>query len=301
MSSVCVRRAWLVMGTRTLELEDLAAGYACTELNLGSPEIRAVVANRPDTDGTDDRTALMGSRAVSANISTVAGGTMKPDEVATLFAPFMVPSARPELHYVLDRAGAPERKTTVRAADYGWPVTGSRTRDIHLAWVAPDPIMRDPTSRTASSRSGSSTTPGRSYNLTFPRIYPVGGGAATTGEITSAGDVSVRPLFRIFGPITDPRLELEVMDPTTRLATYVLSFVAGYRLDAGHWVDVDSDRKTVFYDSDPLQSAMAEIDWQTSTWPTIPPLPAITYFNLYGDSTSAVSQAEAIWTDGYLS
>jgi hypothetical protein len=303
VSSVCVRRAWLVMGTRSLELEDLEAGYACTELNLGFPEVREVTNNRPDADGTDDRTSLMGSRAVSANIGTIAGGTLKPDEIATIFAPYMVPSARPELHYVLDRAGEPERMCVVRASDYGWPITGSRTREIHLSWIAPDPIMRDPVTRSSVSRSGSTTIPGRVYNLTYSpsRIYPVGGGAATTGTITSAGDVAVRPLFRIFGPITDPRLELEVMDPTEPLASYAIAFVAGTRIDAGHWIDVDADRKVVLRDSDPLQSAMAEVDWQTSTWPAIPPSPAVTYFNLYGDSTSAVSQAEAIWTDGYLS
>lgn len=305
MSSVCIRRAWLVMGTRSLELEDLEAGYACLELNLGYPEVREVTNNRPDADGTDDRTSLMGSRAISANVQTVAGGSMKPDEIATLFAPYMVPAARPELHYVLDRAGEPERMATVRASDYAWPVTGSRTREIHLSWIAPDPIMRDPLGRTSSSRSGSSTIPGRVYPLDYPtysaRIYPVGGGAPSTGTIESPGDVAVRPLFRIFGPITDPRLELQVMSPTDPLASYAIAFVTGTRIDPNHWIDLDADRKVVLRDSDPLQSAMAEVDWQTSTWPAIPPSPAVTYFNLYGDSTSGVTQAEAIWTDGYLS
>lgn len=301
MSSVCIRRAWLVMGTRSLELEDLEAGYACTELNLGYPEVREVTNNRPDADGTDDRTALMGSRAVSVNVQTVAGGSLKPDEIATLFAPYMVPAARPELHYVLDRAGEPERMAVLRAAEYAWPVTGSRTREIHLSWIAPDPIMRDPSTRTSSSHSGSTTIPGRTYNFRPSRIYPPGGGAATTGTIESPGDVPVRPLFRIFGPITDPRLELQVMDPTEPLADYEIAFVPGTIIDPGHWIDIDADRKLVLRDGDPLDSAMAEVDWQTSTWPAIPPSPAVTYFNLYGDSTSGVSQVEAIWTDGYLS
>jgi hypothetical protein len=300
VSNVCVRRAWLVMGTRTLELEDTDAGYAVTELDLGFPEIREVTNNRPDADGTDDRTALMASRAVSANITTLGAGTMTPDEVATLFAPYMVPTARPELHYVLDRPGTPERMATLRAAGYTWPVSGSRKREIHLSWVAPDPVMRDPATQTSSSRAGSSSTAGRVYNLVPPRIYPLGGGSSTAGEIRSPGDVAVRPLFRIFGPITDPRLTFDVMDPAYPLASYAIAFVPGTRIDAGHWIDVDADRKTVFRDSDPRQSAMAEVDWHASTWPVFPPAPAVTYFHLYGSSTSAVSQAEAIWMDGYL-
>jgi hypothetical protein len=295
----CVRRAWLVMGTRTLELEDDLAGYACTELNLGYPEVREVSSNRPDADGTDDRTSLMGARAVSANIRAY-GGAATPDEIGALFAPFMLPSARPELHYVLDRPGTPERMCTVRASGYAWPITGKRDRDIQLGWVASDPVMRDPAARSSVSRSGSTTIPGRAYPLHFNRIYPVGGGAATTGEIVSPGDVPVRPLVRIFGPITDPRVDLQVMDPAEPLATYSLAFVAGFRIDAGEWVDVDTDRKTVFRNSDPTQSAMADMDWQTSTWPVLPPSPALTYLNLYGDSTSGVTQAEATWTDGYL-
>jgi hypothetical protein len=297
--ATCVRRAWLVMGTRTLPLEDDDAGYACLELNLGYPEVREVTSNRPDADGTDDRTSLMGARAVSANIRAY-GGAATPDEIGALFAPFMLPAARPELHYVLDRPDAPERMCTVRASGYAWPITGKRNRDIQLGWVASDPIMRDPSRSSSSSHSGSTTISGRVYDLAFNRIYPVGGGSATTGEISSPGDVPVRPLVRIFGPVTDPRVDLQVMDPANPLTTYHLAFVAGFRIDAGRWVDVDTDHKTVFRDSDRSQSAMAEVDWQTSTWPVLPSLPAITYLNLYGDSTSGVTLAEAIWTDGYL-
>src|SRR5215469_3342880 len=143
------------MGTRTLPLEDDLAGYAATELDLGFPEVREVVSNRPSADGVDDRTSLMGSRAISANVRSLAGGTMTPDEVATLFAPFMVPSARPELHYVLDRPGAPERMAVVRSSGYGWPINGTKKREIHLSWIAADPVFRDPAGRSSSSRSGS--------------------------------------------------------------------------------------------------------------------------------------------------
>ena len=299
----CIRRAWLVMGTRTLELEDDLAGYAAIELDLGFPEVREVVSARPGADGVDDRTSLMGSRAISVNVRNFSG-TMTPDEVATLFAPFMLPSARPELHYVLDRPGAPERMAVVRSSGYGWPITGQRKREIHLSWIAADPIFRDPAQRSSSSRSGSTTTPGRTYPLDYrtytSRTYPPGGGSATTGEIVSPGDVPVRPLLRIFGPITDPRVEIQVMDPATKVADYAIAFVTGTIIDPGHWIDLDTDRRTALWDSDPLQSAMSDVDWQTSTWPHLPPSPAISYFNLYGDSTSGVSQVEATWMDGYL-
>src|SRR5215471_4422983 len=57
---VCIRRAWLVLGTDSLALEDDAAGYYTTELDLGYPEVRdGPVNDRPGRDGTDDRVRLM--------------------------------------------------------------------------------------------------------------------------------------------------------------------------------------------------------------------------------------------------
>ena len=91
----CARRAWLTLGARTLLLEDPSSGYFCTSLDLGYPTVRAVTNNRPDDDGIDD--------------------------VADNFAPFMVPSARPVLHYVLDRAGTARELLRTLEEAFGLP------------------------------------------------------------------------------------------------------------------------------------------------------------------------------------
>jgi hypothetical protein len=44
----CVRSAWLVLGAKTVLLEDEAAGYFCESLDLGYPAPREVTENRPD-------------------------------------------------------------------------------------------------------------------------------------------------------------------------------------------------------------------------------------------------------------
>jgi hypothetical protein len=293
---VCVRRAWLILGDRRLELEDDTAGYYCTELDLGYPEVREVMNNRPDLDGADDRTALFGARAVSANIRARAGGTMTADEIGTLFAPFMLPGVRPELHYVLDRPGAPERMAAVRASGYTWPVSGARSREIHLGWIAADPAMSDPAERWVIAYAGSSTGTGRNYPLTFNRLYPPGGNTSTTATISSPGDIPIRPLLRIYGPITAPRVALAISDGSS----LEVRFVAGFIINAGHWVDVDAANRTVYADSDPTLPVVDRVDWQTSTWPVLPVAPASTSMNLYGDSTAGVTQVEAIWHDRYI-
>jgi len=297
---VCVRRAWLTLGDRSIPLEDDGLGYACTELDLGYPEVRDVVDNRPDRDGVDDRTKLAGSRGMSADIRAY-GGTMTVDEIGASFAPYMIPNARPELHYVLDRPGTPERAAVVRAADYAWKISGSKNREIHLAWVASEPFVRDPAQKVATALAGASVIPGRTYPLVHNRIYPPGGGSPSTGEIRSAGDVVVRPLLRIWGPITNPVVSIQSTtgaDPSGPPST--IAFVTGFIVDAGSWVDVDTEAKTAFLQGDPAQSVMAQVDWSTSVWPILPTLPYFSWLTITGDSTSSTSQVQALWYDQFL-
>jgi hypothetical protein len=265
-------------------------------LDLGYPEVREVMNNRPDLDGADDRTALFGARAVSANIRARPGGTMTPDEIGTLFAPFMLPGVRPELHYVLDRPGEPERMAAVRASGYTWPISGARAREIHLGWIAADPAMNDPAERSVIAYAGSSTGTGRNYPLTYNRLYPPGGNSPSTATISSPGDIPIRPLLRIYGPITAPRVALAISDGSA----LEVRFVAGFIINAGRWVDVDAANRTVYADSDPTAPVVDRVDWQASTWPVLPVAPASTSMNLYGDSTAGVTQVEAIWHDRYL-
>jgi hypothetical protein len=295
---VCVRRAWLELAGSTLELEDEVAGYYCAELDLGYPDVREVADNRPDQDGTDDRTVYFGARALSANV-TALGGAMSPDEIGALFAPYMTPAVRATLHYVLDRPGPPERITTVRAAGYAWQISGARTRDIHLSWIAPDPVMRDPTEQIAAATAGTAGLTGRTYPLTFPRAYPSGNYPAAPVVVAPAGDLPVRPLLRIYGPITTPVVTLDP-EPGTG-AAQVVAFASGFRIDVGAWVDVDADAKTALRQSDPAQSVLTSLDWSRTTWPVLEPAPTSYQMSLAGSSTSPVTQVEARWHDGYLS
>jgi hypothetical protein len=292
----CVRAAWLALGSTTIPLENQAAGYFCSSLDLGYPDVRDVVNNRPDQDGIDDRTMYMGSRVVTAAITALAGAGARIDAVAASFAPFMVPSARPVLHYVLDRPGAAERTLTMRASGYSWPISGADQRDIQLQWVA-DPVARDVNQQQVIAWSGSSTVAGRTYPLTFNRIYPPGGGTGTGATIRSAGDVPVRPRLLIYGPITNPRVNFVVYPALTQTA---LVTQGGLIINAGHYLDVDTARKTAYVDGDPAQSVLQYVDWINSSWPVLPVNPGYTLMTLAGSSTSGITQVQATWRDGFL-
>jgi hypothetical protein len=292
----CVRQAWLVLGAQTVALENAAGGWFCEQLDLGYPTVRAVTNNRPDTDGIDDRTTLMGERAVSANIRTVTGPALSIDQVAAQFAPFMVPSARPVLHYILDRPGAPERTMVVRAAGYTWPIAGPIERQIHLQWIAADPVARDPTQKSATSFAGSSTGAGRGYNLTFNRTYPAGGGSASSATITSPGDVAVRPLLRIYGPVTAP---VVTFTPAAGLVAFQLTMV----VSGGQYIEVDCAQRTAYLNGDRTQNMLTQMDWATMAanggWPLIPAQTTVT-MTMSGQSTGGQTQVQAFWNDGYL-
>ena len=306
LAPTCVRRAWLTLGASTLALDNPAGGWFCSSLDLGPPAIREVVYNLPDTDGTADMTQYFAGRVVSANITAVRGAGASIDTVLASFAQYMVPSARPVLHYVLDRAGSPERTLTLRGATTGYagPLVGPYQRDIQLQWYAADPIARDPATKSAYAWSGSTIGSGRSYPLVFPRVYPSGGGAQVNATIQTPGDVAVKPKVSIYGPITTPQATIALQVAGTQYALY---FVAGFAIAAGHRVDIDTANHSAFMDGDPTQSVLNQIDWRyfniagyVPGWPVVPPVPESATLSLSGSSTSSSTQAIATWNDGFL-
>ena len=291
----CVRRAWLTLDGNSIDLENVDGGWFCQSFDLGAPTVREVVNNRPDRNGVDDRTAFLGSRLVSASVTALSTAGATIDDVATMFAPYMVPSARPVLHYVLDRPGAPERTLVVRGAAYDWKLEGDTQRDIALQWVAADPVAYDPTKHVATAFAGTVAGAGRSYDLRFPRTYPTGTSTPTTAIIHGNGVVPIQPLLRIYGPIGRPAVSIRAADGTL----YVVGFVASFTVGAGAFVDVDTAARTAYYLGDPAQSVLAQLDWPSLTWPILPP-GADHVMTLAGNATGATTQCQASWNDGYL-
>jgi hypothetical protein len=298
---VCVRRAWLTLDGNSVELHNEAAGYFVTELDLGSPDVREVTNVRPDRHGLDDRTQLYGGRAVSVSISALTGAGASLDDVATMFGPYMTPAVRPTLHYILDRAGAAERTLVVRASQYAYKVDDAYQRDVLLAWVAADPVARDPATSTATAWAGASSgVGGRSYDLTYDRTYPAGSSAPAGAVILSPGDVEARPLIRIYGPITEASVRFS--DGADPVGNGSVGLLASYVIAAGHYVEVDCDARTAYLDGSRMQSVLASLDWleiSANGWPTIPARQPTT-MSLTGSSTTSATQAVATWNDGYL-
>jgi hypothetical protein len=295
--SACVRQAWLALPNgATMALDNPAGGWSCQSLDLGSPVVRSVMANKPDADGIIDRTQYMGPRTVVAAVTAMAP-LARIDDVADNFAPFMVPSVRPVLHFILDRPGAPERTLILRGDSYDWPIVGAAQRDIAMQWIAADPVARDVAAQVATAWAGNPNN-GRPYNLTFDRTYPVGSTSPVNGVIRTPGDVPVKPMLRIYGPITGASVQMTTgLQPTQY---FRVNFLSSYRIDAGNRVDVDTAAHTAVLNGDPTQSVLNQLDWSSTVWPLCPVNPDSTGLVLGGASTSGITQVQATWHDGYL-
>jgi hypothetical protein len=292
------RKAWLVLGQLTRPLDDLVSGWACTSLDLGGPVVREVVNNSPDQHGTDDRTQYLGSRVVTANITAVPDGSVPLDEIVQGFAPFLDPSARPELHYTLMDTSGLERVLILRATAWSAEMSQPVRRDFQLSWVAPDPIIRSAVAASATAWSGSSVVAGRVYNLTFNRAYPAGSGGYIEGIIVSNGDLPVAPVLQLFGPITDPQI---FFYPSVGSANWRFYFDTGFRVDAGHFLQIDCAARTAYLDNDPTQNMLPFIDWvQSRLWPQLPVAPTRTNMSLYGSSATNSTQVRATWNDRFV-
>jgi len=298
----CVRRAWLELDDgRTVALEDPAAGYFCSSLDLGYPDVREVVNPRPGQHGVDDRTQYFGGRVITAEVRALAGARARIDEVASSFAPYVLPAARVTLHYVLDRDGNPERMIRVRGSGYAWPIAGADQREIHLQWMAADPVLYDAAERTVIAWSGSSVSSGRRYPLRYDRTYPPGQGERVLGRIEHAGEVDARPILRIYGPITTPAVAFSSYHPDGfYLGGFSVAFTPGFLIDAGRYVEVDTTAYTARRDGDPTQPVEHNLVWTSLRWPVLAPAPAYTLMQLDGSSTTGISQVQAIWRDGFL-
>ena len=289
------RKAWLVLDELSVPLDNLDGGWLCTQLDLGSPDVREVTNNRPDAHGLDDRTRFLGGRVVTADMIAFPNSQNPLDAIVSRFAPFMNPSLRPELHFTLMDGTQRERMVRLRANGFAAAMPQPISRVFQLSWVAADPLVYDAVVQTVIAWSGSSTPSGRVYDLVHDRTYPLGAGGPIPATIVNGGDAAIAPLLRLFGPITDPRIYLQgTLDRTQ----WSVTFQHGFRVDAGRYIDIDCARHTATADDG--TNSLGQLYWPGSVlWPAVA-VGDSGQLQLMGTSTTGTTQVQAIWQDRYL-
>jgi len=191
----------------------------------------------------------------------------------------------------------------VRGADFAWPIVGPYERQIQLQFVAANPVAVDPNTYAETiAFAGATGTSGRTYNRTFPQTYPLGGGSASTGIVESGGDLPVRPLLTIYGPVKQPTITFNRESDNATVG--VIPFVSGYIIPAGSYVVVDTAAHTAYLNGNKAQPVLSSINWANLVWPVIPVLPDGANMIFTADPSGGVStgatQCQANWWDSFL-
>lgn len=285
-------------GGTTLDLMDDAQGFRVDEVDLGYPTVREDSFPWPARNGTNDQTRLVGERAVSISGSLVPSPAGSRQKARHALAPFLDPAARSTLTYQIEADCTP-RTITLRAAQLTGPFNNPSVSAVHIGFKAADPLAYDATTRQATvyvTTAGSG--PGRAYNLVFPRVYPPGG--QVYAVLVNNGEFPAYPVLRFYGPITGAQAVVgRTVNGVTSSST--VAFQPSYIISPGHYVEVDTGRRTALLDGDPLQSVYAYLlPDLAGGWPWIPPAPGQATLTLRGSGYSSATQLVATWADPFL-
>jgi hypothetical protein len=118
-------------------------------------------------------------------------------------------------------------------------------------------VMESLAEQIGTSDAVSDSGGGRSYPRSYPLSYAQSSavGAVT---VTNDGTVPVRPLLRLYGPATDPRVENQ--------STGERLIFTGLSLLAGDWLEIDCREKTIRLNGLSNQSRYARLDFAASSF-----------------------------------
>ena len=203
-------------------------------------------------------------------------------------APYLHPGVVSELAYATD-PNAEVRRVRVRAADWSAPWENRWHVETTLGFVTVgSPWARGPEQSFRLS-PGIEEVAGRTYDLTFDRVYPAGGGA-TMLRAENRGNMPAEWEATVFGPITG----FTLINTATgeRLSFPDLSVPGGQN------VVIDSGRRTVLANGDPGSSRYGAIDFARSRWFHL--RPGVNLLRVISSSFSAPSQTHFRFADTYL-
>lgn len=269
-----------------LTLDDWDTGINVSGFDLGHPETRSVVTNRPGQNGADDETEWFGPRVVSLDLDIFDGDTYTMTQNLDRVKAFMRPSLRPTLTYADPTTGV-ERSLTVRPETMTAPIDHGSVLSAQVQFVAPSGVI------TAAADSEAALTateavPGITFDVTFDLAFPPF--TASPSAVTNAGNVDADWRALIYGPCAGPTIE--------NRTTGELIYLEGLVVAAGDYVEIDTAAGTILVNSDPDASRYSSFDFATSTWWRLAPGESEVAF--YADTVADPSSATFVWRDTWL-
>jgi hypothetical protein len=277
-------------GEADLDLDDYSNGLVVNQWDPGYPEIRQVVENATDRDGTVDMTTWMGARVVSIQAQVALAPGQSRDQVLSRLRQFLSPAQRPILTWRDESdPGSIERQITLRADSHSAPLIIPGRSAVAVSWRCPDPRWYSTVVNSVNINLSGTQIGGRTYNLTFPRHYPLSTGGTGTGIVTNGGNLPTPPILKFFPTCTNPSLIKVATGEQIRFLTTI---------NPPDYLEVDMGAHTVYLNSDPNADRYNLLDFQTSTWWQLDPGDNVLRYT--ADSISGFAQVQVLWQDATL-
>jgi hypothetical protein len=276
----------LELGDDVLVLDAIDAGYQCTALNLGWPEIRPVVAPRPRADGTLDTTEHFGARAVTLDVAILESDGRSWKQALARLGQFLRADRRPTLRLTVD---GDDYRMTVAPDLAAAPFDRPHHANVQLAFRAPDPFLYT-AGHVVSTTSHRPPTNGRVYPWTPPRQYPVSDAVAGIVEILNAGTATAWPTVDVWGPLSTSF----ILENQTTGETFSMGATT---VEGDHRLEIDMHERTVRYDGNPELPRFSFVNFADSTWLRLVPGVNVIRFSTSHPYTGLAS---IHWADPFL-
>ncbi|WP_328934143.1 MULTISPECIES: phage distal tail protein [unclassified Streptomyces] len=220
------------------------------------PDIRTEDVARPGQHGDYTGPDYTGPRTIQLGLGLRGDD---PDDLRALSLALRAatqPQNQPAPLQFLDQDilvyGKVRKRSIPYDAEYLW-----RLGDAALEFYCADPCLYGLDEQSVSTTAYSPSA-GRTYPLTFPRVY---GSAGTSGRVTAvnAGDSPAFPVLRLDGPVANPSIEQVTTGSTLTLDA---------TLQPGEFLLIDTRSRAVL-----LMGSSPRRSWVRggSTWPLIQP------------------------------
>lgn len=234
-------------------------GYVVTGWQIGFPAERPVVRNRALGDGVIDNTRFFGARAVSMAI-TLDVNKQDPQVSIDNLTAYMTPHRRPRLAWQIPGSSL-ERSLLVRGVDAPVSIAGKQAHVITASFIGVYGVLESAEESTITINPGEDSETGRTYDLTFDRVYPPSAGLGERLVVNEGNEVADWEAT-IFGPAVNPILTVNGTD---------ISFDrdGGLTLAAGESVTINTRDRTIFLNDDPTESRYDKVNFTEWSWEQI--------------------------------
>lgn len=263
--------------------------FVVVSFQIGSPLDRPVGRNRALADGVYDDSRYGGQRAVTVGLTLntrSCAGAMTSQEMFDVLLPFMHPRRRPTLAWSLP--GSNEvRQMVVRGVSAPVTVVGAKYPTVVLSFVSAGEIV-SPEVECLTLDPSTLIEAGRTYDLTFPRVYPPSGPAGEV-QLMQGGNELAHWRATIYGAVTDPFLVLNGVPVE-------FDENGGLDLTAGQSVVIDTRERTILLNGDPTEPRFHVVNFAEWQWDDLMLRPGINLVRFGADVVGAAGIAEICWS-----